>query len=147
METKVREMLNRKGWDLYSIEPEATVYDAIFKMDELDIGALVVLDGSDLAGILTERDYMKRIALEGRSSQTTSVQTIMTRDVVCVDPDYTVRESMAIMTDVRCRHLPVIKNGLASGLVSIGDCVQHLTRDLRIEIRHLKDFITSRYPC
>lgn len=147
MESTVREVLNRKGWKVHSITPNKTVFEAIDRMDKLDIGALVVLQDADLEGIVTERDYMKRVALEGRSSDTTSVQTVMTRDVICVDPGYRIRECMAIMSDVRCRHLPVLHEGMVGGLISIGDCVRHLTRDLEIEIRHLKDFITSRYPC
>jgi len=146
MNTHVREVLNHKGWNTHSIAPDRTVYEAIERMNKLDIGALVVLEEGVLRGIITERDYMKKIALEGRSSQETPVAEIMTADVVCVDPAYTVRECMAVMTDVRCRHLPVTRDGLITGLISMGDCVHHVTRDLEYEVRHLKDYICRRYP-
>ena len=146
MNTHVREVLNHKGWNTHSIAPDRTVYEAIERMDKLEIGALVVLQEGVLRGIITERDYMKKIALKGRSSRETNVEEIMTADVVCVDPKYTVRECMAVMTDQHCRHLPVIRDGLLAGLISIGDCVRHVTRDLEYEIRNLKDYICRRYP-
>lgn len=146
METRVSQVLDRKGWEVHAIGPNQTVYDAIEKMEELGIGALVVVDEDELVGIITERDYLQKIALEGRSSSETPVATIMTEEVVAVGPGNTVRQCMTLMSEIRARHLPVVVDGELKGLISIGDCVRQLTLDQEFEIQKLKEFITSKYP-
>lgn len=146
METRVSEVLDRKGWTVHSIEPHRTVYEAIETMEDLEIGALVVVEDDELVGIITERDYLKEIALEGRSSSDTEVATIMTDEVVAVAPNNTVRQCMTLMSEIRARHLPVLVDGDLKGLISIGDCVRQLTLDQEFEIQKLKEFITSKYP-
>jgi CBS domain-containing protein len=146
METRVSQVLDRKGWDVHSIGPNQTVYDAIEKMEDLGIGALVVVDDEELVGIITERDYLQKIALEGRSSSETPVSTIMTDEVVCIGPTNTVRQCMTLMSEIRARHLPVMTDDELQGIISIGDCVRQLTLDQEFEIQKLKEFITSKYP-
>lgn len=144
--SRIREVLRSKGTQVITIEPEATVYAAIEKMVSSNIGALVVTRKGDVEGIITERDYMKHIALEGRSSRTTAVSEVMTKNIACVDPETVIEEAMAIMTQQRCRHLPVIENGSLAGIVSVGDLVKHVARDREAHIRYLTDYISGKYP-
>lgn len=146
METKVWEVLDRKGWNVHTCSPSDTVFSAIDTMDRLEIGALVVTEHNDIQGIITERDYLKKIALQGRSSSDTAVETIMTPDVVWVTPNESVHDCMTIMSHIRSRHLPVLRDMKLAGLISIGDCARQLTLDAEAEIRMLRAYIESRYP-
>jgi CBS domain-containing protein len=144
--SRVAEILAGKGSQVHTIAPDATVYEAIESMVRHNVGSLVVVQGPTVAGMFTERDYLRRIALEGRTSRTTKIADVMTREVVVVGPDESVEDCMAIMSQRRIRHLPVMHDGALSGVISIGDVVRHLSREREVEIRFLKDYITGRYP-
>jgi CBS domain-containing protein len=139
----VNQMLISKGNEVYSIAPDATVLDALRLMAEKDVGALIIMDGEVLTGIFSERDYARKIALQGKSSRTTPVWAVMTDDVVCVSPDLAADKCMAIMTDKRIRHLPVLDDGRVVGIISIGDVVKSIMADQQVLIRHLEDYILS----
>ena len=139
----VNQMLMSKGSEVYAISPDATVLDALRLMAEKDVGALVVVDGEELAGIFSERDYARKIALQGKSSRTTPVWAVMTDDVICVSPDQTADKCMVIMTEKRIRHLPVLENGRLVGIISIGDVVKAIISEQQVLIRHLEDYILS----
>ena len=143
---RVADLIRTKGNDVYTIESNASVYDAVESMVGHNVGSLLVVDGADVRGIITERDYLRDIVLRGRTSRTTEVREIMTTQVVFVELSQTVEECMAIMTERRIRHLPVLDEGRLVGLVSIGDVVKQLSKDQRAEIRYLTDYITGRYP-
>ncbi len=140
---KVRDILEHKGRNVWSIGPDASVFDALKLMAEKDIGALVVLDGGNLVGIISERDYARKIVLLGRASPTTQVKEIMTTDVVCVDPERNVDECMALVTEKRVRHLPVLENGKLIGLISIGDLVKSIITEQQFIIEQLERYITG----
>lgn len=140
---KVRDILEVKGRDVWSIGPGASVLEALKLMAEKDVGALVVLDGSKLVGIISERDYARKIVLLGRASPTTQVKEIMTTDVVCVDPEQSVDECMAVVTKKRIRHLPVSENGKLIGLISIGDLVKSIITEQQFIIEQLERYITG----
>ena len=116
------------------------------KMVELNSGSLLVTEGDAIHGIITERDYLRNIVLAGRTSKTTQVREIMTSQIVVVKPDTPVEEAMAIMTDRRIRHLPVVDQGKLGGIVSIGDLVKQISQDRQFEVQYLTDYITGRYP-
>ena len=139
----VNQMLISKGNDVYTIAPDATVLDALRLMAEKDVGALIIMDGDTLTGIFSERDYARKIALQGKSSRTTPVWAVMTDEVVCVSPDLAADKCMAIMTDKRIRHLPVLDDGRVVGIISIGDVVKSIMADQQVLIRHLEDYILS----
>ncbi len=139
----VNQMLMSKGNEVYSLSPDATVLDALRLMAEKDIGALVIMDGEVLSGIFSERDYARKIALQGKSSRTTPVWSVMTDEVVCVSPDLPAEKCMAIMTEKRIRHLPVLDNGRVVGIISIGDVVKAIMVEQQVLIRHLEDYILS----
>ena len=115
------------------IGADATVFDAVKAMVEANVGALLVTDGDEIVGIFTERDYLRRIAVEGRRSRATSVSEVMSAPVICVTPDTGVEESMALMTDRRIRHAPVTEGGALVGMISIGDLVKFQTQQQRDE--------------
>lgn len=138
---KVRDILEVKGRDVWSIGPDASVFDALKLMAEKDVGALVVLDGGNLVGIISERDYARKIVLLGRASLTTQVKEIMTSRVACVDPDQNVDECMALVTEKRIRHLPVLENGKLIGLISIGDLVKSIITEQQFIIEQLERYI------
>jgi len=129
---------------LWSIAPTATVYDAIRLMAEKGVGAILVMDGPALVGIVSERDYARKIALQDRSSRTTLVRDIMTPEVVTVRPDRSVEYCMELMTDRRIRHLPVVEDESVVGIVSIGDLVKSILADREREIEQLENYITGR---
>ena len=139
----VRQLLSTKGNRIYSIDPDQKVVDALRVMAEKDIGALVVMDGSRIAGILSERDYARKVLLQGKSSHDTPVREIMTTDVVTVTPGKTVDECMALVTSRRIRHLPVCDGDKLVGLVSIGDLVKDVIADQEQTIRQLESYIHS----
>jgi CBS domain-containing protein len=140
---KVRDILEVKGRDVWSIGPDASVFDALKLMAEKDVGALVVLDGGNLVGIISERDYARKIALLGRASLTTQVKEIMTIGLVCVAPEQNVDECMALVTEKRIRHLPVLENGKLIGLISIGDLVKSIITEQQFIIEQLERYITG----
>ena len=139
----VKAILEQKGSEVWSIGPEDTVYDAVQRMSEREVGALLVMNGDVLVGIITERDYARKIILEGRASNATMVKDVMTRDVLCVSPDRSLSECMALMTDKRARHLPVIENHRVVGLISIGDLVKSHIDDQNILIDQLQHYISG----
>ena len=139
----VNQMLINKGGAVYAISPDATVLDALRLMAEKDIGALIVMEGDQLSGIFSERDYARKIALQGKSSRTTPIWSVMTDEVVCVSPDQAADKCMAIMTDKHIRHLPVIEDGRVVGIISIGDVVKSIMTEQQVFIRHLEDYILS----
>lgn len=139
--TDVADILRVKGSQVYTINEDATVYEAIQKMVEHDVGSLVVLDGEVPAGILTERHYLSRVALEGRTSKTTHVSEIMSREITSVAPETGIDVCMSLMTEHRVRQLVVVRNGQLSGIVSIGDVVKRLAKEHRREIQYLTDYI------
>jgi CBS domain-containing protein len=146
METHVRDLLRRKGHDVVTTAPTATVRECIATMVQRNVGSIVVMDGIEIAGIFTERDYLRRIALRGRTSRMTRVEEVMTPDVIRVKPDTLVEQCMQIMTAHKCRHLPVVDDGKLVGIVSIGDCVKQVSHDAQSEADTLKAYITGQYP-
>ena len=139
-------ILRTKGDAIWSITPDTTVYDAIALMAERAIGALLVLSGGEPVGIVTERDYARKVILQGRSSKETRAEEIMTRDLVTVSKDDTVEECMRTMTHHRIRHLPVLSNGKLVGIVSIGDLVNAVIAQQAHTIDQLHTYIGSKYP-
>lgn len=143
--TSARTLLEHKGRDIWTISPEATVFEAIQCMAEKNIGALPVVDSGRLVGILSERDYMSKVAIKGRSSKETAVRDIMVRDVVTVHPGQTVSECMSLVTERRVRHLPVVEDGALLGMVSIGDLVRWTIATQRVTIEQLEKYIAGGY--
>ena len=139
----VRQLLQAKGSAVYSVSPEARVFEALKLMAEKEVGALVVLDRGNLAGILSERDYARKVILHGKSSHDIPVREIMTEDVVTVQPGQTVDQCMALMTSRRIRHLPVVEDGKLAGVVSIGDLVKEVIAEQEQTIRQLETYIHS----
>ena len=143
MGATVRQILQAKGDAIWSVPPQASVFDALELMAERDIGAVVVLDGAKLVGILSERDYARRVILYGRTSKDTTVGELMTKEVWCIHPDQTVEDCMALMTDKHIRHLPVIENGVLVGLITIGDAVKYFIDDQEVLIHSLENYILT----
>ena len=139
----VKDLLDDKGTQVFSLNPGDMVYDAIKMMAEKGVGALLVLEGRRLAGIVSERDYARKVILQGKRSQETPVRDIMTTKVVCVSKDRTVEDCMALMTDKRVRHLPVIENDAVIGIISIGDVVRGVISEKEFLIEQLEKYITS----
>jgi CBS domain-containing protein len=137
------DILRFKGRAVHCVRPDDTVLAALGVMAEHDIGAVVVLEGGKLAGILTERDYARKVALVGRASKDSPVRAIMTAEVVCVAPTLTIEDCMALMTERRVRHLPVVENGQVIGLVSIGDLVKATIDEQEFTINQLKNYIAG----
>jgi len=146
MTTRVADILRHKGSHIVTIEPTATVYDAIAKMVEHNVGSILVTDDEALCGIFTERDYLRRIILQGRTSKTTRIEEVMTADVLQASPHSTIKECMATMTTRPCRHLPVVEEDELVGLISLGDCVKELLGEAEARVQNLTDYITGQYP-
>ena len=142
----VREVLQKKRRDVWSVSPDATVYEAIELMAEKRVGALLVLELSKLVGIISERDYARKVILKGRSSKETPVREIMTTPVIFVEPQYSVDECMKIITEHRIRHLPVLDGERVVGIVSIGDVVNWIISAQNHTIEQLQNYVTGRYP-
>ena len=140
--TTIRQILAGKP-DIYSIDPDATVLDALRLLEQKNIGALLVMRGGVLSGIFSERDYARRMILHGRSSKETLVREVMTADVFVISPDTTSGECMVHMTDRHIRHLPVVEGGRVVGVISIGDVVRSVIEDLRFTVRQLEGYIRS----
>ena len=141
--TTAHDILRFKGQTVHSVRPDDTVLAALGVMAEHDIGAVLVRDGDQVLGLLTERDYARKVALAGRASKDSPVRAIMTTNVVCVPPGRTVEECMGLMTERRCRHLPVVENGRVVGLVSIGDLVKAMIDEQEFTINQLKNYIAG----
>jgi CBS domain-containing protein len=139
----VRDILEAKGRTVWSVDPGSSVFDALSLMAEKEIGALVVLDGGRVAGIISERDYARKVILHGRASPTTRVEEIMTSHVAYTHLDQSIEECMAIVTDKRIRHLPVLQNGKLIGIISIGDLVKAIIADQKFMIEQLERYITT----
>ena len=139
----VRHLLEAKASEVYSIGPDAPMIDAIRLMAEKRIGALLVLDGGRLAGIVSERDYARKIILQGRSSKTAAVREVMTTDLRTVGPEDTAEHCMELVIDQRVRHLPVVADGRVLGVVSIGDLVKAVIEDQQAELVQLQRYIES----
>jgi CBS domain-containing protein len=139
----VKQLLDAKGHDILSISPDASVLDAIKLMAEKGVGALVVLQDTALFGIVTERDYARKVILKGRSSESALVSEIMTPKVITTTGDDTVDECMNMMTDRRIRHLPVVDGESVIGIISIGDLVKAVIADQKAEIEHLEHYISG----
>jgi CBS domain-containing protein len=137
-------LLDRKGHGVYSIRPDQTVYEAIAEMDAKNVGGLIVKDGEKVVGIVTERDYTRKVILKDRSSKETAVSAIMSSDLVWVTSSQTVQDAMKLVTEKRCRHLPVFNDGQLDGILSIGDLVKSIIASQEFEIQVLQDYITSR---
>jgi CBS domain-containing protein len=140
----VGSILQQKGSDVWSVSPDATVYEAIEMMAGRGVGALVVLDGTLLVGIISERDYTRKVILQGRSSKDTAVREIMSTPVQSVAPDRTVDEAMRIMSASQVRHLPVVDEGKVVGVISLGDLVRRILSVQGEMIRHLQEYITGK---
>ena len=140
MGTTVRQMLSSKS-DVYAVKADDTVFDALRVMAERNIGAVLVVSDSGLEGILSERDYARKVILHGRMSHATTVREIMTTNVVCVDPGWTADECMALMTEKRIRHLPVMDEGRLAGVISIGDVVRAVVDEQAFTIKSLERYL------
>ncbi|MDJ0710335.1 MAG: CBS domain-containing protein [Woeseiaceae bacterium] len=139
----VQHLLDAKGNEIISIAPDASVFDAIKLMAEKAVGSLVVMEGDNLKGIVTERDYARKVIIKGRASESTAVGEIMTADVLTATTDQTVNQCMTLMTEKRIRHLPVTADGNVIGMISIGDLVQAIISDQQEEIEQLEQYISG----
>ena len=137
----VEQVLRGKSGDLVAVGPDESVFDALALMARREVGAVVVLEVGRLVGILSERDYARKIILLGKASKDTPVRDIMTQRVVCVTPATTIDECMALMTDKRCRHLPVLEDDRVTGVVSIGDVVKHTIAEQQFIIEQLEHYL------
>ena len=144
MQHRLSTILEEKSHDVLQIDGDATVFEAITAMVEANVGALLVTDKGEIAGIITERDYLRRVTLQGRTDKETAVREIMSSPLVVATPDTTVEECMAMMTDRRIRHVPVVHEGEVVGVVSIGDLVRFTSKQQAFEIKYLTDYITGR---
>ncbi len=141
--TTVREILDKKGYNIWSVTPTDTVREALLLMAQRNCGALVCIDEGRLAGIISERDYARKVMLQGKSSRDTLVQDVMTRIVSYVVPQHTVSDCMALMTTKHIRHLPVVENGEVVGLVSIGDIVKELISEQEFMLQQMENYIVG----
>jgi CBS domain-containing protein len=139
--TTVRQLLDQKGKNIWSIQPDATVFDAVAKMAEKDVGSLVVMENDEIVGIITERHYARNVVLKGKTSPATSVRDIMERHVVIARPEQSVDQCMALMSEKRVRHLPVFEGKRPIGIVSIGDLVKSKIGDQKFMIDQLEHYI------
>lgn len=140
----VQHLLDSKGAAIISILPDSSVLDAIKTMAEKAVGSLLVMQGDDLQGIVTERDYARKVIVKGRASESTAVREIMTAEVLTVTPDKTVNHCMELMTERKIRHLPVVADGKVAGMISIGDLVQAIIADQQDEIHQLEQYISGQ---
>lgn len=142
--SSVEQILGGKGRDVLSVDADASVYDAAKKMIEANVGAMLVSVDGRISGIVTERDYLRRVTLEGRSDRETPVREIMSSPLIVVSLETSVEECMALMTERRIRHLPVAENGEIVGVISIGDVVKFTSKEQSVKIQYLTEYITAR---
>jgi CBS domain-containing protein len=142
----VRHILETKGYDVWSVNPETTIYEALQLLADKGIGAVLVMEDDALVGIFSERDYARKVVLEGKSSRTTPVREGMTARVIYVRPDQSVDTCMALMTEHHIRHLPVLDGNRVVGVISIGDVVKSVISEQANTIHHLETYITEGYP-
>jgi CBS domain-containing protein len=140
---QLSEILGDKGREVLKIEAESSVFEAVQKMVEANVGSLLVTDHGEIVGIVTERDYLRRVTLEGRTDKETPVREIMTSPLIVVTPETSIDECMAVMTDRRIRHVPVVDGGEVVGVVSIGDLVKFKSKLQSFEIQYLTDYIKA----
>jgi CBS domain-containing protein len=140
---KIKHLLKNKGYEIYNISPGATVYEAIELLSENGVGALLVMTGEKLVGLLSERDYARKVILRGKSSRECKVEEIMSTKVLCIPPDAQVEEAMALMTERRIRHLPVVESGKVVGVISIGDVVKAIISEHEFHIEQLEKYIMT----
>ena len=140
----VADILQGKQRDVLQIGGDASVLDAVKAMVEANVGSLLVTDGGEIAGIVTERDYLRRAALAERADAETPVREIMSAPVICVTPETSIDECMALMTERRIRHVPVVDGGALVGMISIGDLVKFQSTQQSVQIKYLTDYITAR---
>jgi CBS domain-containing protein len=146
MSGTVASVLRLKGSEVWFINPEQSVYEAIERMADKAVGALLVISGGKLVGIISERDYARKVILQGRASRTTRVKEIMTSPVIFLTLEHAFGQCMDFMTRNRIRHLPVVENEKVLGVVSIGDLVKWLVSEQEVTIEHLQNYISSKYP-
>jgi CBS domain-containing protein len=142
----IAHILKEKGTSVHHAPPDTTVLGAVELMSTKQIGALMVCEAGHPLGIFSERDLMTRVILAGRDPATTRIEEVMSREVVFVEPSTRAEEAMAVMTERRCRHLPVVSEGRVVGLISIGDLVRWISRNQEFHIRQLEDYICGKYP-
>jgi CBS domain-containing protein len=140
-------ILRKKGTDVWSVPSDATVYDAMKMMADKDVGALLIMDGSQFVGVVSERDYARKVILQGRSSKETPVREIATETLITITPECSVDEAMRLITTNRIRHLPVVQEGKVQGMISIGDLVQWISFAQDQTIEQLEHYIEGKYPC
>jgi len=140
---RVCDLLHDKGRDVWSLTPDATVYEAIEQMAQKGVGALLVMEGERLVGIISERDYARKVILKGKASREIQVREIMSYPVICVPPEFTVEQTMSVMTDNHVRHLPVMVEDTVVGVITIGDVVRGIIDDKEFYIQQLTTYITS----
>ena len=143
--TTIGQLLKTKGNEIWSIAPQATIYEALQIMSEKDVGALLVVHKGDVVGIFSERDYARKLILKGKFSRDTSVEELMTRKVLYVGPESTIEDCMALMTAKSVRHLPIIKNERLIGIVTLGDVVKQIISDREFTIHQLENYISGSY--
>jgi CBS domain-containing protein len=142
----IRSVLGQKGGEVWSVSPESSVYQAIEMMADKQVGALLVMAEDKLVGVISERDYARKVILKGRASKEMQVKEIMTSPAIFVTPRETVDKCMTIMTKCRIRHLPVVDDDKVVGIVSIGDLVKCIISEQEVAIQHLENYITGKYP-
>jgi CBS domain-containing protein len=142
--SQVSEILHEKGHSVLKIDAGASVFEAVQQMVEANVGSLLVTEGGEISGIVTERDYLRRVAVDEQNDRETPVRTIMSSPLVVVTPETPIDECMALMTNRRIRHLPVVDGGEVAGIVSIGDVVKFKSREQSFEIQFLQDYIAAR---
>ena len=143
--TTIAQLLNAKGNQIWSVEPKATIFEALEIMSEKGIGALLVMEDGKLTGIFSERDYARKVILKGKSSKETLVEELMTKKVFYIDSQNTINDCMAMMTAKRIRHVPVIEDNQVVGIVTIGDVVNQIISEQEVTINHLENYITGSH--
>jgi CBS domain-containing protein len=139
--TTIRQLLNKKGTTVWSTSPDASVYDALLLLADKNVGALLVLEDGEIVGILSERDYARKVVLHGKTPKETAVREIMVGDVITIGPEVSVEDAMALMTEKHIRHLPVIEEKKLAGVISIGDLVKSIIAEQEFTINQLESYI------
>ena len=140
----IRDILQEKGFEVYSIPPDATVYEALQKLADKNVGALLVMQDDSVVGIISERDYARKVVLKGKFSKDVPVSEIMSSHILRIDPDQDIEACMALMTDKHVRHLPVVENGRVVGIISIGDIVKAIIEHKEETIAQLENYIKGK---